>query len=379
MLYASLFIGDIYNIGGFDAAARVLRLVSYAMIAVSCINLRLKKSDFFHLAIVFILTLFYGIKTGDLYWSILILFIYNTRKIDSRTIYEISYKIIIIGIVIVLVCCALGVLPDVLTSRNTIEHINFNRHSFGFYHSNVLPLLIFYLEVYYICIHKNKTKNSVILCYMIVASILGLFCKSRNAVISSIILSLFVIFEKRKNQSKHGILYRMAVIAIPCMSFFSFAMIFLLLKGGIWNTIDNVFSGRFRLAIFKMRRIGIHLVNIMSNNDFISDNILYVNGKTLETIVLDNGYLYVMLRYGILVLIFYFIVAYLLARKNKENGCVLVAIIAVFVINFVDNDLVDYSFLPFILWAFNDWKDNQNIRNVKEKIIGIYKGKELKI
>lgn len=74
-------------------------------------------------------------------------------------------------------------------------------------------------------------------------------------------------------------------------------------------------------------------------------------------------------------LIFYFIVAYLLASKNKENGCVLGAIIAVFVINFVDNDLVDYSFLPFILWAFNDWKSNHAIEKMKEKINEINKGK----
>lgn len=375
MLYVSLFIGDIYNIGGFDAAARVLRLGSYALIAVSCINLRLKRNDFFRLAIVFIVTLFYGIKTGDLYWSILILFIYNTKKINISTIYEISYRIIITGIVIVLGCYALGLLPDVLTSRNTIEHINFDRHSFGFYHSNVIPLLIFYLEVYYICIAKEKIKNITIVCYMVAAIVASMFCNSRNALISSTILSLFVIIERRKSQGEHGLLYRIATIAVPCMSLFSFAMMFLLLKGGVWNIVDTAFSGRFRLAIFKMRRVGIHLINIMSNSDFLNDNVVYVNGKTLNTIVLDNGYLYVMLRYGILVLIFYFIVAYLLASKNKENGCVLGAIIAVFVINFVDNDLVDYSFLPFILWAFNDWKSNHAIEKMKEKINEINKGK----
>ena len=75
-----------------------------------------------------------------------------------------------------------------------------------------------------------------------------------------------------------------------------------------------------------------------------------------------------MLRYGFLVLAFYFIVAFLLADKNKRNGCVLYAIIIVFIINFVDNDLVDYSFLPFILWAFNDWKTNRIVTNVKEKL-----------
>lgn len=58
--------------------------------------------------------------------------------------------------------------------------------------------------------------------------------------------------------------------------------------------------------------------------------------------------------------------------------CILGTVIAVFVANFVDNDLVDYSFLPFILWAFNDWKANNIVKNMNEKL-KIYKGKQIKI
>ena len=142
---------------------------------------------------------------------------------------------------------------------------------------------------------------------------------------------------------------------------------FLLLRGGIWNTIDTFFSGRFRLAIFKMRRIGFHFINIMSNENFINDNITYANGQNLSTVVLDNGYLYIILRYGILFLFFYFFIAYLLAKKNKKNICILGTIVMVFIANFVDNDLVDYSFLPFILWAFNDFGTNKVIKNLRVK------------
>lgn len=67
-----------------------------------------------------------------------------------------------------------------------------------------------------------------------------------------------------------------------------------------------------------MRRIGFHFINVMSNENFINDNITYANGQDLSTVVLDNGYLYIILRYGILVLFFYFFIAYLLAKKIKE-------------------------------------------------------------
>ena len=70
-----------------------------------------------------------------------------------------------------------------------------------------------------------------------------------------------------------------------------------------------------------MRRIGIHFINIMSNEFFVKDDITYVNGQNINTIALDNGYLYIILRYGILILFFYCIVAYFLAKKNRWNVC----------------------------------------------------------
>ena len=378
-LYVSLFIGDIYNADALDVFARYLRLCSYAVIFLSCINLKLRKKELIQLLFLLVITLLYAMKTYDLYWSILILLIYNSKIANIENIYKISIRILWIGIVSVLFFCLIGILPDILTSRDTIGQIEFNRHSFGFYHSNVLPLLIFYLEAYYICLTKDKAREVVIALYMIMSVVVNSFCHSRNGQYLSLFLSIFIIFVRRIGQEKCKVLYKAAMLSVPIMSVFSFSMMFLLLKGGIWNTIDSFFSGRFRLAIFKMRRVGIHLINIMSNKAFINDNILYVNEKKLRTVVIDNGYLYIILRYGILVLLFYFLVAYLLAKKNKENICVLGTLIAVFIANFVDNDLVDYSFFPFILWAFNDWKNVSVIKNVKGKVNEIYKWKRMKI
>lgn len=380
ILYVSLFIGDIYNVGGLDIFAKYLRLCSYALISFSCINMKLGEKEFVRIVIIFIITLVYSIQTGDLYWSILILLICNSKRVNIESIFKISFQIMMIGIIGVLIFCLIGFLPDILTSRNTVEQINYNRHSFGFYHSNVLPLLIFYLEVYYICIVKDKIKDGVIVLFMVAAGVASIFCHARNALIVSMALSIFIILIKRKENRKEEdkLLYKITILSIPCMSIFSFAMMFLLLKGGVWNTIDTFFSGRFRLAIFKMRRVGLHLINIMNNETFANDNIAYVNGENLNTVILDNGYLYIMLRYGILILLIYFLVAYFLAKKNRESVCILGTLIAVFIANFVDNDLVDYSFLPFVLWAFNDWQSNNLVKNAKEKVNGIYTGKWMK-
>lgn len=67
ILYISLFIGDVYNIGGLDILARYLRICSYILIAISCFNLRFVKKEFLQMMVIFMITLLYAMKTGDLY------------------------------------------------------------------------------------------------------------------------------------------------------------------------------------------------------------------------------------------------------------------------------------------------------------------------
>lgn len=361
MIYVSLFIGDIYTNNILDICSRCLRIFSYIIIIISTFNLKMQKKEILLMGIFLMISLFYALKTGNFYWIFLLLFIYNCKNIEIENIFKLSFMMIIVGVIVVLFFCVIGILPDVLTSRNTLNQINYNRHSFGFYHSNVLPLLMFYLEVYYICMKKGVISNKIMFFFIVIALVSYIFNQSRNALILSVLLSLFIIIIKKQNSNTCKFLYPITILSVPVMSVFSFSMMFLLLKGGVWNSIDFIFSGRFRLAIFKMRRVGIHLINLMRENDFINDNISYVNGQQINTIVIDNGFLYILLRYGVLLLLFYFVIAYQLAKKNYSNRIVLLTIITVFVANFVDNDLVDYSFMPFIFWAFNNIKSSNKI------------------
>lgn len=369
-LYISLFIGDIYPITKLNYVAKMIRFISYGIIIISVFYFKLNIKNFIKLVSIFLVTFFYSFLTGDLYWSILVLLIYSSKMVSIKKIFNISSKIIIIGIIIVLFLCLIGILPDTITARNSMEIDNYARHSLGFYHSNTLPLLFLYLEIYYIFIKNNKLNFKIIILFTIISIILNIICNSRNAFFLSCFLFISILYEKfigfRKNFK--NIVYIITKFSIPVMSAFSYAMLFLLLKGGIWDTVDMIFSGRFRLAIFKMKRIGIHLVNFMSNKDFINDNVIYANGEFLDNIVLDNGYLYVMFRYGTLILLFYFMIGLILSKRVNGDINLLITLNIVFFANFVDNDLVDYSFLPFMLWAFNDLSFDGIADKMKNKI-----------
>lgn len=359
-LYISLFLGDIYQTDFISNLSKILRLTAYLSIVLHFFfaGLKLELKGFIKFMAIFAVTLAYGLITKDLYWSILIIYIYMSRSICQDRILKISMSLLIGGTICVIFLCAVGVLPDVMTARNSDLADTFVRHSFGFYHSNVLPLIMIYVELYYIFIKNERVKSSVVVMFFLIQCLLYLSNNSRNAFFVSIVFTTLMIYEKYIGikKSAQKVFYACTKIMVPVLSIFSFAMMFLLLRGGIWNTIDTLFSGRFRLAIFKMRRVGLHFINIMSNDAFVSDNINYVNNKMLDTVTLDNGYLYIILRYGILAILFYYVVSFLLTKKAKGSMYKLTCLLVVFVVNFIDNDLVDYSFLPFIIMAFTDYK-----------------------
>ena len=352
--FVSLFLGDVYETSIILVVQRLLRIAAYGIIVLQIFGSKLKSKEWIKLLLLLIITLVFGIYTRDLYWSILIIFIYASKNINLENI--LSIIILFSAMICVLCACSVGLLPDVLTARNSSSLDNFVRHSFGFYHSNVLPLIVLYLELYYVLLEKEKAKSSVILVGVGIHVVLFIFCNSRNAFLLAVLFSVLIFGEKYigTNRKIKKVFYLITKYMVPFLSIFSFSMLFLLLRGGIWDVVDSAFSGRFRLGIYKMRRIGIHLINIMSNEEFKSDYVMHANGTMLDTVVLDNGYLYIILRYGILLILFYFLVSFILSKKAKGNMYVLIVLLSVFAMNFIDNDLVDYLFLPFILIAFNN-------------------------
>lgn len=360
-LYVSLFLGDVYDIGGISSFARSLRFCSYGLILLQTFSFKFHLKELFQFVLIFIATLGFGVLTGDLYWSVLVLLIYTAKDIPDNTILKTSITILSIGLTVVLFCCAIGILPDEMTARNPNISNSFIRHSFGFYHSNVLPLLVLYLESYYVFTKREKVKCSGLLLFTIVALILNLTNDSRNALYLSLILNGLVLFEKVLGFQRISkeILYLITKYSVLVMSIFSYAMMYLLLMGGIWDTIDTFFSGRFRLGIFKIRLVGIHFINIMSNEAFFADGI-----------TLDNGYIYIILRYGLLFILFYILIAFFLVQKTQGDIYALISLLIIFVANFVDNDLVDYSFLPFILLAFHTFEiSNQHIKSILSRLV----------
>lgn len=341
LMFISLFLGDV-NVE-IEYATKYLRYAAYLFLIVLLLfNIKLKIKEIFVSLMWFAVSALFFFMTGDLFWSMIVLIVVETMYLDLDYLFNYQMLLIGLGIVIVITLCIFGVLPDKLTAREGMDYVG-TRHSFGFVHSNVLPLLIVYFALYYLWTKKDSHYYIFFMLFIGIELIVYKLCDARNSIVASVIMfCLFLIFRVLKGKKTIKLFEWICIMVAPALSFFSLAMTTLLLKGGIYDVIDSYFSGRFRVAILKIRDVGLHFINLMTNAEFFKDNI-----------VIDNGYLYVALRYGVVFLLFYFVVFYLLIKQANKSIYKLICIFVLILINFIDNDLVDYSFLPFIIMAFN--------------------------
>lgn len=110
----------------------------------------------------------------------------------------------------------------------------------------------------------------------------------------------------------------------------------------IWQ-INVFFSGRFAIAYHQIEESGIYLINILSKEKY-----------ELVARVLDNGYLFIAIRYGILFLLFYIIIQRNILKKYPFDSIIHIVMICVVITNMVDNDFYSYGFLPIIVLAFSN-------------------------
>lgn len=275
-------------------------------------------------------------------------------NINNKDIIDISLRMLIALTTVVILLQLGGVLENVQTMRwaNSREAV---RNSFGFYHSNVLPLIFMYITAYLVAL-KNDSINAISL-YVIMAIALFLYfeCNSRNAFLSTEAICVVVILKKKKC----GITNKVEKIIAFCSKYMiAFCSTMSILGALLYNISDLLkkydyyFSNRFKSSYRMIEKYGLHLIAHINRIEY-SEN----------AAIIDNGYLLVSIRFGLLYVVLLCLLGHFLGRKIQSNfySCVVFTIIAL--ANFIDNDLFDYSCLPFLLIAIKSIfiKDNQQI------------------
>lgn len=338
---------DVFVVG------KILRTIAYVLFIIEIPFLRRTKKEWLYFIFGFLISLYIVIGTHEIFFSVLLLMIFLSIDIDLKKIIKLSFNILFISTIVVVILSFCNITQNVISPRGIGGDYRV-RNSFGFYHSNVLPLNVFYLLCVYILLKKDKVSNKFLLLFFIVSSFIYYLCLSRNSYLFSIILIILAYILKKVTISDRILKYLEILASNIILIFTSLSLILTFLlenKNNIITFIDSHFlSGRITYSLLKIQSTGISFFKPLNYSEY-----------TQDLIVVDNGYISTLIRYGLLFVIFICIFNYFGLKKYNKNPYILITVIIIGIANFIDNDL--FSYCCYFLWmgVFNR---NDNIKRI---------------
>lgn len=337
--FSALFLGDVaINSNGMQTFTKMLRYISYILTLVQVLMHRATLKQLVFETVIWAISMLFFIYTKDIYLPMLIMLIVGSRDSSEEHLRDISLKMLVIGTVLVVLACFVGIIPDVMTVKAFSNEMT--RHSYGFYHSNVLPNNLLMIEILMVWKYKEKISNFFIMFFLVLHFIVYVLSTSRMCLlVGTVLTAILLIFKlNRKLIKKNRWMFWVTYCIAPICSILSTIFMLFANTNRIVQKIDLLFSGRFSSSYLKMHSVGLRLFNFISNESFFKDGV-----------VLDNGYLFVLMRYGFVALIAINFVSYILVGKYRTNIFNLICLSCVFIIAFIDNLFLSYRFLPFLV------------------------------
>ena len=357
------------NVKYISVVNNYLIKLSYGIVILSCFfafskdDIKNKKNIFLFLALI--CSLISWIISDSNILAILILFIIAAKNIKFENIIKYDFKIRLVLTLIVLLLYALNLTENHYVYRDNGEV----RSSMGFSHPNTFGIYIFLLCAEYIYLNYKKMTWKSYLIILVVDILLIYFADSRASAIAIILLLIGAALCK---VTKNKIIENKIVKNILPFLFIIFTIISIILcilydpKNPVMDKIDNLLSGRINLA-----------------KDYLNDYDINLFGNKLEIVstyeakstgekarVLDNGYINVILQYGIINYAFLAIMLYI-AMKNalSEKNYILCIIMAIYIIvGMLENGSFTLYKNTFLLYISNAiYMLSKNEKNVIAK------------
>lgn len=361
LFWISFFINDIeQNTLALDKISSLIRYISFIVAAAGIVIEKSKIASIKTYFIIMIFGIFTYVTTRTTFFIGIALLTYYTYEIKDKEIIEYSFYLLMICAGVVIVLQFFGILHNSSTPRWINETVQ-NRNTIGFCHSNVLPLISLYSMGYFLLTKNNRLKFSQLIIMMAISIVIYLICGSRNVLLSCSFMILASWYEKsiRSKIVLNRITNILARYIVPIWCLFSLSIPLLINRIDLLHQIDLLFSYRFTYALQMVEALGICLFRIMDSQTYAQN-----------ASIIDNGYILIALRYGIVYLIFLTYITYKLAIKYRKKFFVNLVIIVIATANLIDNDLFDYLCIPFLLIAIKAAFNKQVNKSVESE--GLY-------
>lgn len=294
------------------------------------------------------------------------MFIVGAKKISFDRIIQIAYRILLIMVPIVILLRLVGFIDDYTMMRGA-----FIRYSLGFSHPNQLGLRVFQLTVCHCYVNKDKLniRNYFFVFLTILFTIV--VPNSQTAYICLIVFLIAILFLKYIESQRQiivEIFARSLVAGALLLNVLSIVLAYIdVNKNIILSQIDQWMSSRFSWC---------HRVWQIYGVSFWGQKV-YVLGEEIKLVGiknrlwLDNAYVSILLRYGILVfLIVSFAYLYLIrSMKTRKEYVLLIILFLYSLYGLMENGLFMLSHNIFLL-AFSDLLFHKTKFNVVQNEAG---------
>ncbi|AYE33883.1 hypothetical protein [Clostridium septicum] len=251
-----------------------------------------------------IVTLIFSKKITVLITIIAIVF---AKNIPLNRLIEVVFKFKILTFIVTIILSLLGIIENNKSFRFMENGDVITRYSLGFPHANVTYLNFFIIVLLYLYIYYDKVKLRNYVVILFLSMLLYKITDSRTGIISVIISLIIPIVLKNKKIIKNAIT-RKIIIFLPviCGGFSVFSGIYYSSGNLVLQKINQALTGRIELAskflsLYKIKPFG--QVIIEGSN---------LNGSYLR---IDNGYISLLLAYGIVSFIVFIILETKLLKK----------------------------------------------------------------
>ena len=281
------------------------------------------------------------------------------KKIRINKVISYIFLAHVVGMIIIIDSTLIGLIPD-----NIILRGNSIRHSLGFNHPNALGARIFQILFMYIYMLDDKQQKVKVLPILFISFITYQLTKSITVVLlmalSAVLIFIVRIIRKKEHKAKKIVFFifskfKWMFLFIPIIATYVIVT---------FESIRNYFKGTFLARILQAKYyFDFYGFSLFGKQLEINNGIDNYQLEISKLYTLDNGYMYLLLGYGIIAFTLFLFGNFLLSKRLIKNK-MFIPLIIIFIYalyGFAETTMIRFTynfsviFFSYILWNNKDY------------------------
>ena len=329
----------------------IFRILSYSLILIKLFTEnRMLLRQFILYAALILLSVMVFLCSNEGYVIDIAFLVVGAHGVDLKSIVKIFFIFTSIAIIVLMLLSICGLIINYKIYGEYGEQ-EMVRYSFGSTYPTDFAARIFYVELAYTYLKKNKHDILYLLFWLSVGLFVWFFCRARLNTILIICFALAVFINtKFPKVYKYKIIKFLLIYSMILCCVISISLHALYSKdNSLLYSLNIILSNRLMLGKVGIDEYGFSLfgkIIEMNGNGFTTQNIDWSKGY----FYIDCGFLKIALTNGIIYLLFFVAFFTVAARKAVKSDNIVLGIIITFLAltSIVDHHIVEVGYNPFL-------------------------------